>query len=531
MSNGYVFSPFLLLTAGALAALLVEAFRTHPGQRRSGVLALLAQGIALALVWDMVRNGRSNGLFARDGLPYRLFSGAIQVDDFTLYLFAAILVAGIVATVAAMQYLGRHQILHREYHSFQLFAVLGMLLLVSSTELITLFLSLELMSLPIYVMCAYRRERTEGFESGLKYFVLGGFAAAILLFGLAHLYGQAHTTNLVTIIGILQSGVLPSGAPVNQPMMMLGLALFAAGVLFKIAAVPMHYWLPDVYEGAPAPVTAFMAAGVKAAAFGVLIKVVYLTCTGTPDAPGLLAPWNHLMVLLACLTMLVPNFIALCQRSPKRILAYSSIAHAGYMLVGVCAMARTGSGSGDPAVAALLYYLMVYGIMTAGAFAIVGELTGDDTERSDLDVLNGLAYRRPFLVSMLALCLLSMIGVPPLAGFWGKYLVFKAAVDRGMIPLAVVAVTASVIAGYYYLRILVHLYMREPVTAGLPEAPPRTGIAFNVCMGAVGAAMLWLGIGWTTLLRVVPGATTLWNWAVHAAQSLDPLYQAAGQLR
>ena len=529
MNSYEIFSPYTVLCVGGLAVLLLEAFKKKPTQLYSGYLSLATQAIALVIIWRQILFAKTSEAFSAT-----LFENAIRIDSFGLFACSIILVTSLIATIGALDYLERKQIRYGEYHGFQLFAVLGMMLLVVSMDLVTLFISLELMSLPIYVMCGYRRDRSEGIESSLKYFILGGFAAAVLIFGIAHIYGQTGSTHLAEIAMVLRTGNTTAGVIGNMALLKLGIGLLVAGLLFKIAAVPLHFWLPDVYEGAPAPVTGFMAAGVKTAAFAFLIKFLYIGYTGDPTEsdpadPLLHAPFDRIIVIFACLTMLIPNLIALRQTSVKRILAYSSIAHAGYMLVGVRAMSSSRDMLGDPAVAALLYYLMVYGIMTVGAFIIVGRLTGDEKEGSSLDALNGLGYDRPFLSVVLAVCVLSMAGAPPLAGFWGKYLVFKSAVDQGFVGLAVFAVFTSVVAVYYYLRILVHLYMRLPaeapeVVVSAEEVTLLKGWDYRFALGAVAFALLWLGVGPFSLFNVIPDCARFWNWAQFAAQSLGHIY-------
>jgi len=529
MSNLSLFTPFILVCCGGLLVLMIEAFKKKQSQTMSGYVAVFVQLLALLLIWKQV-------IVFKHEAPVTLFSGAIQIDSFSLFMMALVVLVGMFASLFSIEYLSRRGIHYGEYHSFHLFAVLGMMLMVVSQELVTLFISLELMSMSIYVMCGYTRTEARGIESAIKYFLLGGFAAAVMLFGIVHLYGQVGTTYLPALAKGIRAQQTVAGTPiVHQGLVLLGLGLFFAGLLFKIAAVPFHFWLPDVYEGAPAPVTGFMAAGVKAAAFAVLIKFLYYGFTGdpvvaNPENPGVHPPFLFAIKVFACLTMLVPNLIALTQTNIKRILAFSSIAHAGYMLVGVRAMTFHQGIRGDDATAALLFYLMVYGMMTLAAFVIVGILSGKDETRGDLEDFSGYGYKYPFLSAVLAICVLSMAGAPPLAGFWGKYLVFKSAVDLGMIKFAIFAVATSVIAVYYYLRILVHLYMRTPelvddsdTGTDSNQAPIEIApvpLHTTVALGLIGFGIIWLGIGPFDLFGVIPGVETFWNWTKFAAYNL-----------
>jgi NADH-quinone oxidoreductase subunit N len=362
-----------------------------------------------------------------------------------------------------------------EYYVLVLFAALGMMLMASALDLLIVFLGLELMSLSLYVLAGFFRTRATGNEAAMKYFLLGAFASGFFLYGIALLYGATRTTNLRGLAAVLAS---PGAA--GEPLVLAGLALLLVGFAFKTSAVPFHQWAPDVYEGAPTAVAALIATGSKAAAIAALLRVLMAMRGLQPD-------WTLLFWLVAGLTMTVGNLIALAQRNLKRMLAYSSIAHVGYMLVGITA----GPALAGPAV---LYYLVVYSFATIGAFGVILLLERDGAEAVDLTWYGGLAARHPVLALVLTVCLLSLIGMPPTAGFVGKFYLFSAAVRGGYIWLALLAVLNSVAAAYYYLRLIVYMYMRDPEAEPLRAAlTPAAGLALAV-------------IVWVTLqLGILPG--------------------------
>jgi NADH-quinone oxidoreductase subunit N len=455
--------------------------------------------------------------------------GALRLDGLTVFLWIAILGCAGLALLAADSWLDADgQRPRAEFFVLALLSVTGMMLLVASADLITLFLGLELLSFPTYVLCGYRRQHIKSNEAALKYFVLGSFASTLLLYGVALVWGAAGTTSITG----LQAA--PGGS-----LLGVGIVLVCIGFLFKVGAAPFHMWVPDVYEGAPTPVTAFMATAVKVAAFGAFVRV--LLSAFLREA----LPFETLLWWLACVTMVVGNMSALTQDNIKRMLAFSSVAHAGYMLVGLTAVAATGWDSGA---AALLYYLLAYAFMNIGAFTVVG-LLGRRAE-GDLNFerdWSGAARRHPFLGTAMAVFMVGLGGIPPTSGFFGKYSLFKSAIDAGLVSLVVIAVLNSLVSIYYYLRVVVALWMRPerrpaaPVLEGLaggralalqgpgamaaeetPPPPPRLaehgGRAARFVVLVCLLATLWLGVGPST--GGLPGVSTLLHWAQTAVSSL-----------
>jgi NADH-quinone oxidoreductase subunit N len=458
--------PLLIVTATCFACLLLDVV---PGGRRVhlaavGILGLAGAALSSALMW---------------GGPAVDFQQMVVADDFALFFNGIFAVTTALVLLLSVGYVRRQAIEAGEYYILLLFAALGMMLMAAALDLLVVFLGLELMSLSLYVLAGFFRARPTGNESSMKYFLLGAFSSGFFLYGIALLYGATGTTNLARLGAAL--GAPGSG---RDPLVLAGIALLLVGFGFKTSAVPFHQWAPDVYEGAPTAVTALIATGSKAAAFAALLRVVLETGVLQPDLTTLL--W-----IMAALTMTVGNVIALAQRNLKRMLAYSSVAHVGYMLVGLTA----GSGLGG---AAVLFYLLVYSFATVGAFGVILLLErGDDqkNEAVEIDAYGGLAARHPLLALVLTVCLVSFIGLPPTAGFIGKFYLFSAAIEAKFIGLAIIAVLNSVVAAYYYLRLIVYMYMREPEPGG----------AHSVLTPAAGLALAL--VVWVTLhLGLLPGA-------------------------
>ena len=455
--------PVLIVTVACFACLLLDA---SPGGARPGVLAatgvlgIAGAAVVSALLWNR---------------PASSFQGMLALDGFALFLNVVIGVAAIFVLLLSVGYLPRQGVTTGEYYALVLFATVGMMLMAAGTDLLVIFLALELMSLSLYVLAGSFRARAEGNEAALKYFLLGAFASGFFLYGIALLYGATGTTNLARL-----GTALAAPGAARDPMVLAGLALLLVGFAFKTSAVPFHQWAPDVYQGAPTPVAAFIATGSKAAAFGGLVRVL-------AAMRPLQADWAAALWILAALTMTVGNVVALAQGNVKRLLAYSSVAHVGYMLVGLAA----GLEPGSPAV---LFYLAVYAVASVGAFGMILLLEREGEEAVDLAAFGGLAGRHPILAAGLTIFLLALVGMPPTAGFVGKFYLFSAAIQRGLVALAVIAVLNSVVAAYYYLRLIVYMYMREP--EGAPTTAfvtPAASIALGLSAWVTLQVGLWPG--------------------------------------
>jgi len=375
---------------------------------------------------------------------------------------------------------------HGEFYALILFAVCGMTIMAASENLLSLFLGLEILSICLYALAGFTRDESHAVEGALKYFLLGAFSTGFILYGIALLYGATGRIDLTGIAAHLTGG-MPG---VVDPLILAGMALLLVGLAFKVAAVPFHFWAPDVYQGSMTPVSGFMATGTKAAAFAMLLRIL---TDGLADA-AIREQWIAVLSGVALLTMIVGNIVALAQQNIKRMLAYSSIANAGYLLVAVVAGGRRGGGP-----SLVVFYLGAYTFMTLGAFAmasLLGRSTGGGAAY-EITSYAGLARRRPYLAAAMAIFMLSLTGIPPTGGFMGKFYVFKAAIDAGMYDLAVVGVLASVVGAVYYMRVVVQMYLREPAAgAVLPATSP--GEALAIVIAAVGT--LWIGLFPTGLL-------------------------------
>ena len=460
-ADWWALGPVIALSVGAMVMLMLEFLPTRSWTTRGAVVTLLSLGAAAASVWQVrdVKRSLFEGMFVHD--PFTVF--------FTL-LFCAI---AAIAVLMSWDYVRRTGIDHGEYWALLLCATLGMIVMAASNDLITIFLGLELMSLALYVLVGFRRSRLESNEAALKYFLLGAFASAFLLYGIALLYGATGTTNLTRMAAFLADSPL-----LTNPLLVVGGLLVLVGLGFKVAAVPFHMWTPDAYEGAPTTVTGYMSAGAKAAGFAALLRVAQLAL------PDLQADWRPLLSWIAILTMTVGNVAALLQNNLKRMLAYSSIAHAGYVLIAVIAGGPEGGS-------AAMFYLAVYSLMNLGAFGILALLGRGAEERVLISDLAGLGFRHPLLGLAMAVFMLSLGGIPPTAGFMGKVYVFGVALEAGLIPLAVIGVLNSVISVFYYLRVTVAMYMQEPQGEPVPVSwalPATIGVVVTLVL------TLWFGV-------------------------------------
>lgn len=474
MSVLFALSPLLIIAGGAMLLMLVEALSKNKSGFALGAAIVFGAAFAFSIaVW-------SAGPEKLEGIE--ILSPWLVVDRFTIFFDALLCLGGALAALLAGGYLREHGIERGEFYALLLFSTFGGMMLAGAGDALTLFLGLETLSIGAYAMTAFRRASPRSAEGALKYFLLGAFAAALLLYGFVLLYGATGHTDLVGI----GEGVKKGGP--KTPMVVIALVLVVAGLAFKVSAVPFHMWTPDAYEGAPTPATTYMSTVVKCGAFAMMMRVL-VTCFGEGAYASWSSGWPPVLAWMAVLTMTVANLIAGRQESVKRMLAYSSIAHAGYLLVGMVATMRSPDAG-----ASILFYLLTYTVSTAGAFGALILCGRRGAEAVSYEDLAGIGRRHPAAALPFALFLISLAGIPPTAGFFGKWFVFRAAMDGGFTFLTIVAFMNSVIGAYYYLRVLVFLYMREPA-AGAPVAVPmKSGY---VTAALVLSAILVIAIGLT----------------------------------
>ncbi len=412
--------------------------------------------------------------------PGPAFAGLVAADPFSIFFSHLVGLVAVLVILAAGPYLEREGLADAEFYALVLFATAGMGVLASAQELLTAFIGLELSSISSYILAGYRRDSLKSSESSMKYFLLGSFATAFFLYGIALVYGVTGTTNLLK---------MDAAGPTSN-LMKLGLALILIGLGFKVAAAPFQIWTPDVYEGAPTPVTALFSAGPKAAAFALLLRIF-------ADVPAATQFWFWAFWILAVATMFAGNLGALLQTNVKRLLAYSSIAHAGYILVAFAAvttLSRDSEIGASPAYAAVLFYLLTYALVKVGAFTIVSQFGGAGEKHVQLDDFAGLAERQPWAAAVFSLFLLSLLGLPVTAGFLGKFYIFKAAIDSHLIWLAVLMAINSIIGAYYYIRVIVVMYMREPSAEIAATVPARFPLSVNAVLFITAASAVYFGL-------------------------------------
>ena len=468
--------PVVCLAVYGLLALLLVPWLRGAG-RYVGVVSLIGMGMTAAYVVRLWVQWTTAGVQVTA-------AGLVRIDGFGLFLSFVLLLVGALSVLYSMAFLEREEADHGEFYPLVLFCLAGMLLMLHTTHLMMILIGLEVFSLSLYVLTGLTRMRVRSVEASLKYFLLGAFSSGFFVYGLALLYGATGSLDFREI------AERAGGAP--SRMLWLGLGLVLVGLAFKIAMVPFHQWVPDVYQGAPTNVTGFMAAATKTAAFAVLLR---LLAGAFGDQSEI---WVPLVTWLSVLTMTVANLIALTQRNLKRLLAFSSIAHAGYLLIAVVSKPEDGVG-------AILFYLTAYALMTVGVFAVLAAAGRGDTEHErgyQLSDWAGLGWRRPMLGLALSFFLFSLAGLPPTGGFLGKYVVFLSAIKAEHYGLAVVGMLNAAIAAYYYLRVVVTIYMSEPETDELPlPLTPATTIVLVLSMLGV----LYLGLAPGRLLALVQG--------------------------
>jgi NADH-quinone oxidoreductase subunit N len=458
----YLIAPEIIVTAFGFLVLLLDVFL--PKGERKGYLGIISLiGIVYASLYTFPQMGS-----ARSG-----FEGMFVSDGYALFFKIIFLIIAFLTVLISIGYIHREMIEYGEYYALILFATLGMMLMAAGSHLITIFLGLETMSISIYILAGMMREDKRSVEAALKYFLLGAFATGFLLYGIALIYGATGSLYLKDIAAYIASKNL-----LRSPMLLMSLVFLTVGFGFKIASVPFHMWTPDVYEGAPTSVTAFMATGVKAAAFSALVRVFFSAL------PAFRPDWTSIMWVICVATMTVGNIVAISQTNIKRMLAYSSIAHAGYILVAFVA-------GNDLGTSGILFYLMAYAFMNIGAFAVVILLGKKGEENTLISDYAGIGFKYPLLAASMTIFLLSMAGIPPLGGFMAKFYVFSAAVKSKFYWLAILGVLNSAVSVYYYLRVTVFMYFRESEReiTGLQFSPASV---FALILAVIGT--LYMGI-------------------------------------
>lgn len=468
-------APMLIVLAGALIGVLIEAFAPRASRFSSQlfitIFSLVASFAALVRVRNESSTDAAMGSVAFDGAGVLLQGSILIIAILSTFLIAdqenftalAAAVPGSEEERTALQ----TDLRVTEVFPLTLFAVAGMLLFPLSSDLITLFVALEVLSLPLYLMAGLaRRRRLLSQESALKYFLLGAFSSAFFLLGIAYLYGYSGS---ITLVGIQQSVVGGAG---NDVFLLLGIAFISVGLLFKVGAVPFHAWTPDVYQGAPTAVTGFMAAATKVAAFGAILRIFYVSFANAEWS------WKPVMVVIAIITMVFGSVVAIMQRDVKRLLAFSSIAHAGFLLSGVIALSKSGLD-------ASIFYLFAYGIATVGAFGIVTLVRDSSGEVGDLNRWSGLGKRSPILASTFAFFLLAFAGIPLTSGFIGKFSIFSAAYESGSTSILIVGVLSSAIAAFFYIRVIVLMFFKDPVEDGTSVVIPSALTTITISVSAV----------------------------------------------
>jgi len=463
LSDFYYILPEIVLACGALVLLVADVLVPRSKQGVLAVVTLVALGATAVALVPMA------------GVHVSVANGLMAVDGFGLFFKVMFLLAAVLTVLMSVRYLGVEHASAGEYYFLILCATLGMMFMASGTDLITLFIGLETMAVSFYVLVGFIKPNRRSNEAAIKYFLLGAFSLGILLYGMSLLYGLSGSTNLRTIATAL-------AGQEGDPRLALAVVLVVAGLGFKIAAVPFHMWAPDVYEGAPTPVTAFLSVGSKAASFAMALRIFVeslpaMRLQGAPGTDGPIVGWNTMLYILAILTMTWGNLAAVTQSNLKRMLAYSSIAHAGYVLIGVIA----GPGRG---ISAALIYLMVYSFMQMGAFAVIVMLRRQDAVGDELKDLSGLYFRRPFAAFAMLFFMLSLGGIPPTAGFMGKFWLFSAAIESGYVWLAVIGVLNSAISLYYYVRVVVFMWLKTETSGSDPVMNPAMATALAVALAA-----------------------------------------------
>jgi NADH-quinone oxidoreductase subunit N len=465
--------PELIIVVTACLVIVLDPITSYARRDLLAWLSIGALALCLAITgWQL------NELNVR----VTAFSDLVVVDAYSRFWKILLYAVAGLTIFLSLPYMKAERLHLGEYYGFILLALSGMMVMVSGADLLTIYLGTELMSLSLYVMTGLNRSKPRSLEAAAKYFVLGAFSSGILLYGISLLYGYAGSTKLA----LVASAIGVRGA--DDPLVLIATILIAVGFSFKLAAVPFHMWTPDVYQGAPTSVTAFMAVASKAASFAAFMRVF------VEGLGGLKADWSLLFILISVVTLVLGNVVAIVQTNIKRMLAYSSIAHAGYVLIGFVAAGRgVGASGGTPGLASMMIYLAIYSFMTLGAFALIAMLRKGGVEGEEIEDFTGLAKRQPLAAFIMLLFMASLAGIPPTAGFIGKLYVFMAAVEAGLAWLAAIALVFAVVSAYYYMRVVMVMYMRDPNPSAVDEPRLVTSPALSFVLACAVVGVIFFG--------------------------------------
>lgn len=469
--------PVIILMLGGGVLLVVDRFIQQKLYTALSALGIVVVCLVMALLQAMDISNNGDGGLA--------FEGMFVGDQFTYVLNVAVLAAAAIGILVSYDYLERTGLDRGEYYILLIFAAAGAMLMGSSPNLVMIFIALELLSIPLYVLSGIRRPQEASEESAMKYFLLGAFASAFFVYGIALIFGATGSIDLAEVW--VASEKIAQGDTTEKFLLLMGVALLLVGLGFKVAAVPFHMWTPDVYQGAPTPVTAYMSVVAKAGGFGALLRVMVTGLSVALDG-GDTAAWQTSVQIIAVATLVLGNVVAISQYDLKRLLAYSSIAHAGYILIALAAGATTGYG--DEAAQAALVYILAYTFTNIGAFAVIVAIERNDATGTTLDDIKGLASRYPFHAAAMSIFMFSLAGVPLTAGFIGKFYVFKTALDADLVPLAVIGVLTSVISFFYYIRITWNMFFEQPSDTLTVDSKPMLNSA--LWLTAIGTFVLGL---------------------------------------
>jgi NADH-quinone oxidoreductase subunit N len=482
--------PFCIPALWGLMTLLLGVFL--PQAKRFLLNPIALMGAAVTPVFSIMAY--------KAGEQVTLSGGTLLMDTYALFFHLLLSLAVVVTILVSGFYLEREKLASAEFYALLLFGLSGMLLMVSGRELMLLFIAIEILSMSVYILTGYLRNSLKANEGAFKYFLLGSLSSALMLYGIALIYGATHSTQVATLSKYFSTQILP------QPLAGLGVFLLLIGLAFKVAAVPFHAWSPDAYETAAMPVTGFMATAVKAAVFALLIRLL--------AGPLILIKsyWVEIIGVLALLSILGGNILAYTQQNIKRMLAYSSIAHTGYLLAGITGLTQQANGQTD--VAPLLYYLLIYVLTSLGIFAALTWLSHKDETCVNISDLSGLSKSYPLTALGISVLLLSFMGIPPLGGFFAKYYLFLTAIEAHQLPLVVVAILGSILSLVYYLRVMMVMYFEPEATHWM--RPASRPVTLGVVLGGCSFAVLWVGFAPVNFLNVFPGLTPLLNWLQQA---------------